>query len=104
MKKEKNKETQQLAPEIEITTPEDGTYYTYANQVNLTWTAFDIQVHFAELLKVTPDRRKLIVEERAVVTMAWAEAKQLMLFMQQAVSQYESLNGELKLVPDLKVP
>ena len=104
MKRTKPKETQQSTPQVEITTPEDSTYYTYANQVQLTWTAFDIQIHFAELAKITPEPRKYIVEERIAVTMAWAEAKQLMLFIQQAISQYEALNGELKLVPYLKVP
>jgi len=107
MPKRKNSKPQIQAepasPNVTIVEPQGGTVYFYANLVQLTWTLVDLKIRFAELTKVEADGHNTVIE-RAVATMAWAEAKTLLNFLQKTVADYEKLNGEIKIAPELKLP
>ena len=89
-------------PKLKVEEPTGGTFYFYSNLVQVTWTALDVKIRFGELRKFTAS--ETIVKEHAVAGMAWAEAKTLMRFLQQAIAGYEQLNGEIKIAPELKLP
>lgn len=89
-------------PKLRIQEPAGGTFYFYSNLVQVTWSAVDVKIRFGELTKF--DASETIVKEHAAASMAWAQAKTLMTFLQQAVAGYERLNGEIKIAPELKLP
>ncbi len=107
MAKQKNSKPQPQAkaetPGFTIIEPEGGTKYIYANLVQITWTVVDLKIRFAELTKIDANGRSTITEH-AVATMAWSEVKTLLNFLQNAVTAYEQLNGEIKDASDLKLP
>ena len=62
-------------------------------------------MRLSEMIKVEDGPpQKLTYLEKAVVTMAWSEAKYLLSILQKAIANYEQVNGELKIPPDLKLP
>jgi len=81
--------------EFVVPDPESGLFTTYANNVQLGWTNFDVRMIFGEVVDAQVD--KLIVEQRAQVTISYLQAKLLMFLLGQAVSQYETIFGELKI-------
>lgn len=83
----------------------------YSNQFYLGWTGGDLRLLFRQLVAVPEDtgaphqgslgewptkQIKLLVEDRAAVTMSWPYAKILMVMLEGLVKQYEELNGEIK--------
>lgn len=107
MPKDKNSKPQPqpkpVIPPVTIIEPPGGTVYVYANIVQLTWSLVDLKIRFGELTKVDPNGHNTVTE-RAVATMAWAEAKMLRNFLQNVIADYEKLNGEVKITPELKLP
>lgn len=77
--------------------------YFYSNVIQVTWTVFDVKLRFLETIKVSENRDSTMTE-RAVVTLAWAEAKFLAKMLEDTVGRFEKLNGEIKTLPDLKLP
>ncbi len=73
----------------------------YANAVDAMWTAHDIQLKFSELIRiaeVSEDSPKtLVYETRALVTLAWSEAKLAANLLNDVIARYEKNNGEIKL-------
>jgi hypothetical protein len=104
-KKDPRSRSKRDVPALSVTViePAGGTTYFYANLVYLTWTLFDLKIRFGELTKIEPDGHHTITE-RAVATMAWPEAKILMKFLQDAVVNYEEVNGDIKIPPELRLP
>jgi hypothetical protein len=75
----------------------DGTPDIYSNYVNASWTLFDVRVTFGQLLPLDVGSNSgFVVEERAAVTIAWAEAKILRDALNDLVARYEKVNGEIK--------
>ena len=70
-------------------------FTTYANDTKLAWTHYDVRMVFGEIVDTLED--KIIVEQRAQVTISYMHAKLLMVMLNQAITQYESIFGELKL-------
>src|SRR6266487_2690272 len=90
-------------PAFSVIEPQGGTSYFYANLFQITWTVVDLKIRWAELTKLDPNGHHTVTE-RAVVTMAWAEAKTLLKSLEKAVSDYEKVNGEIRITPQLKLP
>lgn len=83
--------------------PEGGVQYFYANIYQVTWTMVDVKIRFAELTKIDLNGHNTITE-RAVVTMAWAEAKSLLETLETSIASYEKVNGKIKIPPELRLP
>jgi hypothetical protein len=80
-----------------------GIYQTYANHYNLSWTAYDVQVRFSQYGRVpeftSTDDHSVRLEQRAVITVSWPEAKALALALANAIQEFEKLNGEIQANP-----
>lgn len=79
----------------------NGVQRFYSNNVDALWTPHDVSVKFSVLttIKEATDTspRTHTYEELAIVTVAWTEAKLLYRMLSDIVSQYEKLNGEIKI-------
>ena len=80
---------------LEYRQPPEGLFRTYTNNVQLATTSFDIRLVFGEVHEVLED--KIVIEQRAQVTMSWVEAKILADFLRANIEAHEHLNGSLKL-------
>ena len=93
-------ESQTLEPKFEVVEPNNGIYHTYTNHITADWTLFDIHLRFGELAMQpgfkTPGFSVTRLEERACITMSWAEAKNLRELLTDLISRYEDVNGEIK--------
>jgi Protein of unknown function (DUF3467) len=84
------------APKIQNVEGPDGVMNIYANSARLEWTLYDVRMRFGQLLFVgNPEERRMIVEERVAVTVAWAEAKYLRDLLADLINKYERVNGEI---------
>ena len=82
-----------------------GTTRCYANQVDVSWTAFDIQLHFNEFfddIREVPLKSNYRVEKKAMVTLSWVEAKQLLGILGKVIAGYEKNNKQIPTVDDFK--
>ena len=70
----------------------------------LPYKMIDVKIRFGELVKHDVATKGSTVWERAVVTMSWGEAKFLTSLLQETISRYEKANGDIKTIPDLKLP
>jgi hypothetical protein len=95
-----NEKKPQMA--LEYREQSGGVFRTYANNVMMASTGFDVRIIFGEVIDVLPDKSKAIVEQRAQVTMTWIEAKLIGDFLQANVKAYEELNGQLKLLKNIE--
>jgi hypothetical protein len=104
MPEEKNEQpSQPPQPKIEfvVPDPDDSLFTTYANNVNIGWTHFDVRMVFGEVVDVLAG--KIVVENRAQITVSYLQAKLLAIFLGQAIAQHENVFGEIKLPPDFSV-
>ena len=92
-----NDKTAENKQQIEYREQPGGMFRTYCNNVMMSSTGFDVRVIFGEVIEVSNDKTKVIVEQRAQVTMTWLEAKLVGDFLQANVKAHEELNGPLKL-------
>jgi hypothetical protein len=99
-------ETIQNTPVQFVASP-DGVLEIYCNLFHINWTLFDIRIRLAQLVP-TPDGDinapgyiPRIGKERAALTLAWPEVKQLRDALIDAVARYEQANGEIQ---PLKMP
>lgn len=98
------KSNQELKPQTStVVEPPGGISFFYANLFQLTWTVVDLKIRFAELTKIEMSGLNTVTE-RAVVTMAWSEAKALSKSLEEAITNYEKVNGEIKMPFELKLP
>jgi len=83
-------------PQIEFVIPDpDGIFTTYANNIQLGYTIYDVRFVFGEVVEAHPD--KIVVEQRAQVTISYLQAKLLQMMLAQAIAAQESLVGEIRL-------
>jgi hypothetical protein len=87
----------QVNVEFVVPDPESSLFSTYANNIQVTWTYFDVRMLFGEVVDLLPT--KMVIEQRAQVTISYLQAKLLIQTLGQAISTYESLFGELKAPP-----
>lgn len=88
-------------PQLIIRDAPEGVFRTYSNHINLTWSAFDLRFHFGDSPFLVEDG-KLTTDTKAVITVAWNQAKQIAELLDQVISRYEKANGEIKRVQDIK--
>ena len=75
----------------------DGVREFYANFLHVAWTLFDIRIQIGQLMPEGADpSAKFYAEERAGVTMSWAQAKGLRDMLIDVVKRYENVNGEIE--------
>ena len=79
--------------------PPGGTVEVYTNFVESNWTPYDVRLRFSQVMhpnaELDPDK-PIVINQRAAVTMAWAEAKFLRNLLTQLVDGFEKVNGEIK--------
>src|SRR2546426_548610 len=101
MAKQKNSKPQRQAkaetPTFTVIEPAGGTIYIYANLVQLTWTLVDLKIRFGELTKIGPNGHNTVTE-RAVATMAWAEAKLSLTFSKIPLPHMSNLMAKSRLL------
>ena len=76
-----------------------GVLYTYANNVNLDWTAHDIRFRFSEMTLMPEhrqDRGTHRIEERASITVSWSEAKEIHVLLGRVLRECELRNGPIR--------
>ncbi|MGC2694345.1 MAG: DUF3467 domain-containing protein [Candidatus Angelobacter sp.] len=82
-----------------------GVFEYYSNQGTVTWSLDDVMLHFAQIstLESTAPGEKLstVNIERARITIPWRGAKILQLQLATLIANYESVNGEINLTPQL---
>jgi hypothetical protein len=93
--KDQSADMRQVKVEYVVPDPEGGLFTAYANDTKLAYTNYDVRMVFGEVVDVLPD--KIIVEQRAQVTISYLHAKFLIHALNQAVLQYEAVFGEIKL-------
>jgi hypothetical protein len=82
----------------------EGVFETYSNQTHISWSLDDVSLRFAQLgqIDVTPGLPVESVNfEKATVTISWRIAKILHLQLTQLINNYEKVNGEIKIKPEL---
>ena len=78
---------------LEFVEPQDGVFTTYANNLQVGWTAFDVRLLFGEVVDV--DEKTVTIEQRAHVTLSWLEAKTLHSLLSGLIERYEEGNGPI---------
>jgi hypothetical protein len=73
----------------------------YANNINFEPTTFDLKILFGQLNQAFSPN---IVEQHTAVTIAWAEAKLLLHFLNIQIAAYEQVNGRIALHPSVLPP
>jgi|ERR1039457_2494216 hypothetical protein len=86
-------------PKVEyvVPDPDSSLFMTYANSIQLGFTFFDMRLIFGEIVDANP--KKVIIEQRAQITISYLQAKFLMMLLQSALQQHEAQHGEIKLPP-----
>lgn len=98
-KKEQPQEPRQAEVEFVVPDPDSSLFTAYANNVQIGWTYYDLRMMFGEVVEVLPE--KIVIEQRAQITVSYLQAKVLVHLLSQAVAKHESIFGEIKLTPDM---
>lgn len=99
MSDEKNEQRPQPEVEYVVPDPDGGLFTTYANNIQVGFTHYDLRMLFGELVEATPE--KLVIEQRAQITISYLQAKLLMHVLGQAIGQHEAVFGEVKVPPEM---
>lgn len=84
---------------IQIVRSAAGMAEYYSNYASLNWNPYDVRIRFAQVVanqETTGDDAVATVEERAAITLSWAEAKKLRDLLDEVIKRYEKVNGEIK--------
>jgi Protein of unknown function (DUF3467) len=75
----------------------------YTNLIHASWNLYDVSLILGQLKVITPGDPSagFVVETQGTVTMAWPQAKALRDMLSTLVSNFESVNGEIR---PLKLP
>jgi hypothetical protein len=75
----------------------------YSNLIMVNWSLFDVRILFGQVVPpLSESVSRVVAEQRAAVTVAWAEAKVLRDLLTDAIQRYETVNGVIK--PPVPVP
>ena len=93
---------------LKIEQPEEGVFSCYSNHIQITWRAQDIQLIFGEVSDASeevPSQFTPRLERRAIVTLSWIQAKQIVNLVNGTITKFEQLNGiTIPNVEDIKIP
>lgn len=79
--------------------PEEGVFEVYGNIFHASWSLYDIRIRVGQLVPTSPEEdARFVAEERAAVTIAWGQVKNLRDVLIDLVGRYERTNGEIKQV------
>ena len=76
----------------------DDFYQTYANNIQLEISAWDLKIIFGTLEQ---HEGKVTIEQHTAVTIPWMQAKLLIYFLQINLAAYEAEAGKVKILPRL---
>jgi hypothetical protein len=83
----------------------EGLFQTYANQMHINWSLDDVRLRFAEIGPSNDagpgDKLISVYVEKAAITITWRNAKILLNGLSAIISNYEKVNGEINLKPEL---
>jgi hypothetical protein len=84
-------------PDVKIVhcEPPGGACQVYANHIQLSWTAHDVQFRYSHNHRLPEEPPTNRLEHRATVTLAWSEAKALLAMLADLIPRYEKANGEI---------
>lgn len=83
---------------------EDGVFEGYGNQINVTWTLFDVALRFGQIIPAPGEDPPWANMEVAAITIPWGQAKALRDTLAEIVSRYEKVNGEIKRILEMRLP
>jgi hypothetical protein len=98
MSSENNQESQprqEATVEFVVPDPEGGIFTTYSNNVQVGFTSFDVRCVFGEVVDAQPG--KIVVEQRAQITLSYLQAKMLVFMLHKAITEHEAVAGEIKI-------
>lgn len=75
----------------------EGVARVYANHIDVNWTAFDLNILFSHIQRLSEPEATNRLEHRATVSLSWTEAKALHMVLGDILGSFEELNGELKI-------
>jgi Protein of unknown function (DUF3467) len=85
--------------QVRIEQQPGGVYRTYSNSVDLSWTLHDVRIRFNDLERLPKHQESDLptnrIEERAIITLAWSEAKILSTMLIDLLDQFERENTEI---------
>jgi hypothetical protein len=96
---EQNKGQSRVNVEFVVPDPDSALFTTYANNIQVATTIHDVRMIFGETVDFLAT--KVVVEQRAQITISYFQAKMLMTILGQAVVAHEAQFGEMKLGPDI---
>jgi hypothetical protein len=76
--------------------PKESTPEMYGNYLHVSWTLFDIRIQVGKLVPTGSELTEFVVEQQGALTVAWPEAKVLRDMLNDVVTRYEKVNGEIK--------
>lgn len=82
----------------------DGVFEDYGNQINLTWTLFDVALRFGQIVPAPGEDPPWANMEVAAITIPWGQAKALRDMLNDIVSRYENANGGIKPISEMRLP
>jgi hypothetical protein len=82
--------------------PPQGAFEAYSNQTHINWSLDDVRLRFAQIGEsgeyTGPGSPLISVNyEKAAITLSWRNAKILQAKLATLISNYEKVNGEIKL-------
>ena len=81
--------------EYVVPDPAHGLFTTYANNVQLGYTVYDLRLIFGELVEMTAE--KVTIEQRVQVTISWLQAKVLSELLSRSIAECEEQNGGVRM-------
>jgi hypothetical protein len=99
---DKTKAQAEIAPFSWIES-EEGVCEAYSNFIHMNWTLYDVRIKFGQIIphpEQQPGAAVWAISDQAALTIPWGQAKVLRGMLDEAVSKYEALNGEIT-VPKL---
>lgn len=77
-----------------VTAP-GGISNVYVNNIAVGATAFDFRLVLGQIMDANPE--EIVVMQHTIVVMTWLQSKILAAVIQQAVDQFEKINGPITL-------
>jgi hypothetical protein len=93
------KEKEISAPAFQWICSKEGVPEVYANVIAASWTLTDVRFRIGQVVpnpNADDPKNPFVTEERAAVTIAWAQAKWLRDNLINLIASYEKVNGEIK--------
>lgn len=75
--------------------PQGGAVQIYTNSIDVSWTSYDVQLRLCHNHRLPSEPPTNLREHRAIVSMAWPEAKALAVVLADILQKFEAKNGKI---------